>query len=171
MNQKISCQHESLSELKRCDGQPGFDAISRSWNSKAPNVKHSDWSKFFHVISCIQSNSSNLTWGGGQHSTVVAYLLLTQLPWVWFLAFPRIFLLMLLRFINSPDKNSGQRLDTFNQNHLVLASGKIVLRKSMTRVQKDFPFLQIFFPLMKKLCSLFKSGSGYLSYHFTTWSL
>ena len=39
--------------------------------------------------------------GMGLHSTEVAYLLLTQQPRVLFSVFPRIFLLMLLRFIDS----------------------------------------------------------------------
>ena len=39
--------------------------------------------------------------GGDGHSTEVADLFLTQQPRVWFLAFPIIFILMLLRFIYS----------------------------------------------------------------------
>ena len=42
---------------------------------------------------------------------------------------PRIFLLMLLRFINGTAKNSRQRLDNVNQTHLVLAIGKLVQQK------------------------------------------
>ena len=59
----------------------------------------------------------------------VAYLLLAQQPQVQLLVFPRIFLYMLLRFIDSTAKNSGQRLDNVNQTHLVvLASGKLELK-------------------------------------------
>ena len=36
---------------------------------------------------------------------------------------------MLQRFIDGPAQNSGQRLDNVNQTLLVLASGKLVLRK------------------------------------------
>ena len=39
-------------------------------------------------------------------------------------------ILMLLRFIDSTALNSGQRLDNFNQTHLVLASGKLAMQKS-----------------------------------------
>ena len=45
-----------------------------------------------------------------QGGTEVASALLTQLPWVRFSAFPRIFLLMLLRFIDGTDWSSGWRL-------------------------------------------------------------
>ena len=38
---------------------------------------------------------------------------------------------MLLRFIESTALSSGQRLDNVNQIHLVLASGKLVLQKSI----------------------------------------
>ena len=65
----------------------------------------------------------------GLQSTEAAYLLLTQQPLVWFLAFPRVFFLMLLRFIDASAQKSGQRLDIVNRTHLVLASGKRVLQK------------------------------------------
>ena len=48
-----------------------------------------------------------------------------------FSAFPRIFLLILLRLIGSTPYNSGQRLDNVNGIHLVLASCKIVLYKKL----------------------------------------
>ena len=60
----------------------------------------------------------------GLHSTEVAHLLLTQQFQVQFSAFPRIFLLMLLRFIHSTAYNSGHSLDNVNRTHLVLARGK-----------------------------------------------
>ena len=44
---------------------------------------------------------------------------------------PRIFLLMLLRFIDGTAYNSGQRLDNVNQPRLVLTSGKQVLQKKI----------------------------------------
>ena len=65
---------------------------------------------------------------GELHSTEVAYLLLTQQPWVRFSPYLRIFLLMLLRFMDWIE--SGQRLDNVNGTHLVLASGKLVLQKN-----------------------------------------
>ena len=70
---------------------------------------------------------------GELHSTEVAFLLLTQQPGVRYSALPRIYLLMLLRFIDSTAKNSGQRLDKANGTHLVLTCGKLVLTKKKTR--------------------------------------
>ena len=67
--------------------------------------------------------------GGGLHRTEVAFLLLTQRPWVLFSALPSIFPLIFLRFIDGIAKNSGQRLDNVNQTHLDQASGKLVLQK------------------------------------------
>ena len=64
---------------------------------------------------------------GELHSTEVAYLLLTQQPWVRFSLFSRIFLLTSLRFMGSEE--GGQRLDNVNETHLVLAGGKLVLQK------------------------------------------
>ena len=57
------------------------------------------------------------------------YLLLTQQPQALFLALPRIFLLMLLRFIDDAAQNSGQRLDNVNRTQLVVASGKLIHKK------------------------------------------
>ena len=54
---------------------------------------------------------------------------------VWFSALPRIFLLMLLWFIDGTAQNSKQRLDSVNQTHLVLVSGyKLVLQKSWSHI-------------------------------------
>ena len=66
--------------------------------------------------------------GGGLQNTEVAYLLLTQQPWVRYSVFPRIFLLMLLRFIDSTALNIGQILEYVNWTHLALASGKLILQ-------------------------------------------
>ena len=52
--------------------------------------------------------------GGGAAKPEVAYLLLTQQPWVRYSVFPRIFLLMLLRFIDSIALNIGQMLEFVN---------------------------------------------------------
>ena len=46
--------------------------------------------------------------------------------------------LLLQRFIDGPAKNSGQRLDNVNQTHLVLASGKPVLKKNLTGDQFQY---------------------------------
>ena len=78
--------------------------------------------------------------GGGLHSREVAYLLLTQQPWVQFLAFPRIFLLMLFRFIDSAALNKGQRFDNVNRFDLVLASGKLVLQRKIGPSRNFFSF-------------------------------
>ena len=50
-------------------------------------------------------------------------------PWVQFLGFPRTFLLLLPEFIDGTSYNTGLRLDSVNQTHLALASGKLVLQK------------------------------------------
>ena len=73
--------------------------------------------------------------GHGLHSTEVAYLILTQQPWDRFSVFPRVFLFMLMRYLDILTAllrtvDTGKRLDNVNQIHLVLASGKIVLQKS-----------------------------------------
>ena len=52
------------------------------------------------VLLLVKAVSYPLHKGGDLHSTEVACLLLNQQPWVWFLVIPRIFLLMLLRFID-----------------------------------------------------------------------
>ena len=43
-------------------------------------------------------------------------------------------ILKLLSFIDSTSWNSGQRLDNFDQTHLVLTSGKLVLQKNLTLI-------------------------------------
>ena len=50
------------------------------------------------------------------------------MPLVRFSAFLRIFLLMLLIFINGTNYNSGQRLDHVKQTHPVLASGMLKVK-------------------------------------------
>ena len=97
-------------------------SLADTYNLKKP--KTSQWRDLFNTFIIW----SMVILGG---STEVAYLLLTQQHWVQFLAFPRIFLLMLLTFIDWTAQNSGQRLDNVNKTHLVLASGKLVLQKSM----------------------------------------
>ena len=71
--------------------------------------------------------------GKGLRSTEVAYLLLSQQPRVQFSVSPRIFLLMLLRFIDGTAYNSGQRHDNVNPTHLVLASGNLVLQNGTVK--------------------------------------
>ena len=63
------------------------------------------------------------------NSTEVACLVLTKKPWVRVSEFPRIFLSMLVIFIDGTTLNSGQRLANVNQTHLELVSGKLVLQK------------------------------------------
>ena len=63
----------------------------------------------------------------GLHSTEVADLLLSQQPRV---RFSRIFLLMLLRFIDCTAEFSRSRLYDVNQTILLLARGKLVLQKT-----------------------------------------
>ena len=66
-----------------------------------------------------------------ESSTKVAYLFLIQQPQVQFLAVRRLFLLLLLRFIDVTAKNSGQSLENISRTHLVLASGilQLILHK------------------------------------------
>ena len=55
---------------------------------------------------------------------------LTKKPWVRVPEFPRIFLSMLVIFIDGTTSlNSGQRLAIVNQTHLELVGGKLVLQK------------------------------------------
>ena len=56
-------------------------------------------------------------------------VLLTPAAQGLILEVPRIFLLMLLRFIDGTAENSGQRLDNDNRTHLGLVGGKLVLQK------------------------------------------
>ena len=64
------------------------------------------------------------------HNTEEAYSLLNQQPRVRFSAFQRIFILMLVRFVDGTAKNSRHKLDNYNPTYLVLASGKLVLQKN-----------------------------------------
>ena len=59
---------------------------------------------------------------GGCLAEQIAFLLPIQCPRAQLLPLPRIFLLTLLRFIDSTTQNSGKRLDNVNLTHLVLAS-------------------------------------------------
>ena len=66
-------------------------------------------------------------WGAAQHRGGI-YLLLTRQPRVQFSAFPRIIILILLRFIGGMACSGQKRLDNVNQTHPELASGKLVLQ-------------------------------------------
>ena len=108
------------------------------------------------AILCGSYIKKKMTGGRGLHRTEVAFLLLTQRPWVLFSAFPSIFPLMLLRFIDDIAKSSGQRLDNVNRTHLVLASGKLVLQKyadsgqtSNTNTSKSIDSLIMFLFVLK----------------------
>ena len=72
----------------------------------------------------------------GLHSTEVAYLCLTRHPWVWDPVFPK--KIFRGKIINDAEvtqqrwlEESGQWLENVHQTHLVLASGKPVLQKTM----------------------------------------
>ena len=99
---------------------------SCNWQALSMWIQQSLW---FESIQREWNKMDGLLEGGGLHSTVVAYLPLTQQPPVWFSALPRIFLLMLLIFIDGTAQNRGPRLDIANWYHPLLASGKIVLHK------------------------------------------
>ena len=67
----------------------------------------------------------------GLHGTEAAHLLLTRQPRVWFSAFPRIFFLLLLRFLTTLLWTVDRGLIRYvNQTHLVLARGKWILQKT-----------------------------------------
>ena len=66
--------------------------------------------------------------GVGRITQWIALLLRTRLPGFDSRYFQE-FSLMLLKFIDIIAENSRQWLESVNQNHLVLASGKVVLQK------------------------------------------
>ena len=61
---------------------------------------------------------------GGLHSAEVAFLLLTQQPQVWMLAFPKIYFDVAEIYKWKWLEESGQRLQNDDQTHLALDSGK-----------------------------------------------
>ena len=65
--------------------------------------------------------------GWGLHSTEVAFLLLTQQPWVWFSAFQKIYF----------DVAEIYQLPWLEESGLVLASGKQVLQKDTVALLLD----------------------------------
>ena len=85
-------------------------------------------------IGSVAISMSNIRKHTRMHSTKVAFLVLTQKPRVSFLTFLRIFLLMVLRFIDG-----GQWLDNVNQTHLVVASGMLVLKKHFLSLRLWLP--------------------------------
>ena len=86
------------------------------------------WRNFDRNHNCVES-IVRLGGGEGLHSTEVAFLLLTQRPRVQFSAFP--FAEINRRFWI---EESGQRLENIDRTHLLLASGKLVLHKSIVRL-------------------------------------
>ena len=64
------------------------------------------------------------------HSTEIAFLLLTQLPWVRFLAFSKIYFHVAEICRQRWLEESGQMIENVDQTHLSLASGKLVLQKN-----------------------------------------
>ena len=75
--------------------------------------------------------------GRGQlHSKEVAFLLLTQQPWVWFSVFPKIYFDVVEIYRWRWLEESGQMLENVDQTHLVLASDKLVLQKRPLRFLK-----------------------------------
>ena len=78
-------------------GKQPENLFSSSFSSN--RIKSSFHSKFFFPTKKLfQSLELFQCWG--LHSAEVAYLCLTQQPQVWFSVFPKIFHLMLLRFID-----------------------------------------------------------------------
>ena len=91
-------------------------------------------------------------------------MLLTQQPGVRFSAFPRIRLLMLLRFFDGTAYNSGQRLENVNRTHLLPASGKLVLKKIIAGIVGSINartiYLPISFPIDESALSFFMAISN-----------
>ena len=83
---------------------------------------------FPHKIMGVSVLNNHLI--SGLHSTEVKYLLLSQQPRVRFSGFPRIFLLMMQRFIDGTAEFSRSRLYDVNQTNLLLTRGKLVLQKN-----------------------------------------
>ena len=75
---------------------------------------------------------------GGLQSTEVAFLPLTQRPWVHFLAFPKIYFGVAEIYQWHWFEESGQRLENVDQAHLVLESGKVVLQKEEKKISTAF---------------------------------
>ena len=70
--------------------------------------------------------------GGGGKVQWMCSRFAPSIPGFDFSVFPRIFLLMLLRFIDCTAYcNIGQRLDNVDQTHLALVGGKLVLQKGV----------------------------------------
>ena len=70
--------------------------------------------------------------GGGLYSTEVAFLLLTQWPWIRYSAFTKIYFDVAEVYRWLWLEESGQRLENVDQTHLVLASGKLVQQKMLS---------------------------------------
>ena len=94
--------------------QSGSSKISRCQKSvkKIPNDKPSK--------NCL---------GGGLHTTDVAFLLLTQWPWVQFSAFPKHYFDVAQIYQRWWWEESGQRLENVDWTQLVLASSKLAIQK------------------------------------------
>ena len=72
-------------------------------------------------------------WGRGLHSSEAAFFLLTQRPRVRFSTSPKIYCYDVEIYTWPWLEKSRLRLENVDQTHLVLASGKLVLRKSFSR--------------------------------------
>ena len=75
------------------------------------------------------------------------YLLLYQLSQILFSVFPRIFLSMLLIFIDGTAQSNAQSLDSVNRTYLVLASGKLAQKNYVSLKNAKIDSIIIFFRL------------------------
>ena len=88
--------------VENCGNWKLFDSSSNLWRKKlrAGSVLQ-ELSIQTESNEFLKQTTKRNSIGGGLHGTEEAYLLLAQQPRVRFLAFPRIFLFMLLIFIGS----------------------------------------------------------------------
>ena len=93
-------------------------------------MKYLDWTERVQIQLWTHTGSQtqDLSFEVSKWRSTVESILALQ-PQVWFLAFRRIFLSMLLRFIDSTAWNSWHWPYNVNWTQLILASGKLVLQK------------------------------------------
>ena len=106
---------------------------SASWMKSSWNAKNK--SLWFQA---------NVVSQGRQHITEVAFLLLTQRPPVRFSAFLKIYFNVAEIYRQRWLLKSGQRLENFDQTHVALARGKLVLQKDGITVTGQRFFRELF---------------------------
>ena len=93
------------------------------------NIQSDEREKIFHL-----NPSSTATFVCRRHSTEVAFALLTQLPWVWFLAIPKIYSRFCQDSLKIQFRDSAQRLNNGDGSGLVLQKNcKILLDNALQK--------------------------------------